>query len=111
MARLKKCKVAVHAVPTVSLDSVNVGSLVGLLLPLLFLLRKENIKTSKSVLLSISLFVNDDFELHVQILEKSLVSPFNITSSIVKVSDFLLVGNFNFFLSLNFIIIQFDLDL
>ena len=60
------------------LDSVNVGSLVGLLLPLLFLLRKENIKTSTNVLLLISLFVNDDFELHVQILEKSLVSPFNI---------------------------------
>ena len=58
---------------------------------------KENRKTSKNVLLLISLFVNDDFELAVQILEKSLVSPFNIISSIVKVSDFLLVANFKIF--------------
>ena len=71
----------------------------------MFLLRKENRKTSKNVLLLISLFVNDDFELHVQILEKSLVSPFNITLSIFKVSDFLLVANFKIFLSPNFIII------
>ena len=71
----------------VSLDSVNVGSLVGLLLPLLFLLRKENINTSKNVLLSISLFVNDDFDLHVKILDKSWVSSLNIISSIVQVSD------------------------
>ena len=95
----------------VSLDSVNVGSLVGLLLPLLFLLRKENIQTSTNVLLLISLFVNDDFELAVQILEESLVSPFNIISSIVKVSNFLLFANFKFFSSPNFIFIQFDLDL
>ena len=48
-------------------------------------------KTSKSVLLlSISLFVYDD-------LKKSLVSQFYIISSIVKVSDFPLFSNLNFF--------------
>ena len=44
-----------------------------------------------------SLFVYDEFELHVQILERSLVSPFNIISFVFKVSDFLLFLNFNFF--------------
>ena len=52
--------------------------------------------SDKNFLLLITLFAYDDFELHVQILEKSLFSPFNITSSFVKVSDFLLVANCKF---------------
>ena len=42
LARLKKCKVTVHAVQAVSLDPIYVGSRVGQLLFLLSLVRKEN---------------------------------------------------------------------
>ena len=38
---------------------------------------------------SLYLYIYDGFELHVQILERYMVSPFDIISSIVKVSDFL----------------------
>ena len=43
----EKCKVAIHAIQTAFVDPINVGSIVGNLLPLLFLLRIENRKRVK----------------------------------------------------------------
>ena len=44
IGRPKKCKVEIHAIQTLFLNPINVGSIVGYLLPLLFLLRVENRK-------------------------------------------------------------------
>ena len=44
IGRPKKCKVEIHSIQTVFLDPINVGCILGYLLPLLFLLRVENRK-------------------------------------------------------------------